>query len=214
MPRAAPHRCARSILPCRLTQHWCSSRASSPHSRDCGTHSRSACVSHRLHQCARCGPGGWCSPRNLIVIALRRTAMRRTGSGALSCRPVPQWRCSSRASGARPRCCGIHAWSARDLHRWRHSAWSGLRGWCPPPGLSPVAPERVASRHTGASALSCRPVPQWRCSSRASSARGRCCGSHARNARGRHRLRRLRRFVRSGPGGCRPLLDLSAVASR
>ena len=52
-------------------------------------------------------------------------------------------------------------------------------------------------------------VPRWRCSSRASSARRHCCGSHVRSACDRHRWGRS---AWSGLGGWRPPPELSTVA--
>ena len=61
----------------------------------------------------------------------------------------------------------------------------------------------------GTRALSCRAVPNWRCSSRASSARSRWCGSHARNTREPHRQRHS---ALSGLGGWRSPPGLGTVA--
>ena len=168
--------------------HWrWSSRASSARLRCCGSHPRNACDRHRWGQCARSGLGGWRPPPELSIVALCHLAAYRNGARALSFRAVPHWRWSSCASSARPRCCGSQARSARDLYRCGLSAWSGLRRWRPPPELGAVALKRLASRRTGARALSCHVVLNWRRSSRASSALPRCCGSHARSARDLHR---------------------------
>ena len=97
------------------------------------------------------------------------------GTRALSCRAVPLWRCSSRASSARSRCCGSHARNVREPHRQRHSTRSGPGGWRPPPELGTFARWCLAPRRIGACALSCRNAPHRRCCTRASSARSRCC---------------------------------------
>ena len=157
------------------------------------------------------GLGGWSPPLELCTVASRGLASHHTVALTLSYRPFPLWLCSSRASSARPRCCGMHVRSARDLHRGGHSAWSELGGWRPPPELGVLASRCPATRRTGACALSCHAVPTWQCSSRASSASTRCCGSHASSA---HDLHRWDRSARSGPGGWRPLVDISTVVSR
>ena len=141
----------------------------------------------------------------LGTVALYDLASCRTGARARSCRVVRHSRCSSRASSARPRCCGIHTRSACDLLRWGHSAQIGLGGWRPSLELSTVISCFLASHRTGARTLSCRAVPNWRCSIRAPNARPFCCGSHAMCARD---LDRWGYSAQSGPGGWRPLLEL------
>ena len=173
----------------RAVPHWrCSSRASSARRpRYCGIHARSACDRHRWAHSARSGAGDWRPPMELSIVALYYLASRRTDARFRSCHAVRHCRCSSDTSSTLPRYCGIHARSMCDLHRWGHSAWSGLGGWCSPPELGTVASYCLASRRAGARSLSFRAVPHWRCSSRASSARPRCCGIPERSSCDRHR---------------------------
>ena len=76
------------------------------------------------------------------------------GARALSCRAVPHRRCSGRASSVFLRCRGNHARSACDRHRWGQCTQNGHGGWRPPPELSSVGIRYLASRRTGACALS------------------------------------------------------------
>ena len=135
----ASHCTSARAVTCRGVLHWrCSGRASSAHPRCCGSYPRSACDRHRWGRIARSGPGGWRPPHELGTVAVFCLAPRRTGARALSCPAVPNWRCSSRTSSANPRCCGIHARSACDLHRWGSSARRAPGGWRLPPELSTV----------------------------------------------------------------------------
>ena len=106
-------------------------------------------------------PWVWRPLLDLSSVATPRLASCRTGARALSCSAVPRWRCYSRASSTRPRCCCIHARSARDLRRWSHSALTGLGGWRPPPERSTVVLHGLAPHRTGARALSCHAVLHW-----------------------------------------------------
>ena len=174
-----------------------------------GTHARSSCDLYRWGHSAWRGLRGWCQPRELSAVTPQCRVSRRTGAHALSCRAVPDWGCSSRASGARPTCWGSHARSACYRHRWVRIALSGPGGWCPPFKLGTVALHCPASHCTSARAVTCRGVLHWRCSGRASSAHPRCCGSYPRSACDRHRWGRI---ARSGPGGWRPPHELGTVA--
>ena len=73
-----------------------------------------------------------------------------------------------------------------------------------------VASWCLVSRRPSARALLCRAASHWRCSSRGSSARSRCTGSHARSA---WYLHRWGYSTPSGPGGWRPPPELGTVAS-
>ena len=83
-------------------------------------------------------------------------------------------------------------------------------GWCPPPELGTVASWCLVSRRPSARALLCRAASHWRCSSRGSSARSRCTGSHARST---WYLHRWDYSTPSGSGSWRPPPELGTVAS-
>ena len=125
-PGVAPYRCGRSILPPHPTRHWCFSRASS-HPRAAVALTPGARVSvidgFNAHGA---GLGAGAPSPELSAVASQRLALRRTGARALSFSAVPLWLCSSRASGARPRCWGSHARSACDRHRWAALYGAGL----------------------------------------------------------------------------------------
>ena len=136
---------------------------------------------------------------------------RRPGARALSCRAASHGRCYSRACSSRLRCCGSHARSASDLHRWGHSAPSGPGGWRPPFELRTVAPSYLSPRCPGVRTLSCRAAALWRNFCRASSALSRCNGGHAW---GTCDLHRWGHSTHSEPWGWRPPPVLSTVVSR
>ena len=101
--------------------------------------------------------------------------------------------------------------SAWYLHRWGSTSPSGPGGWRPPPELGTVASWCLVSRRPSARALLCRAASHWRCSSsRGSSARSHCTGSHARSV---WYLHRWGSTSPSGPGGWRPSPELGTVAS-
>ena len=138
MPSVAPSQRGRSIVPCRLTlavlQPWVQS-ALAPHWQSRAK--RVVPPSMGLQHTQRAwglAPASRARHRRVMMLVSRRPS-----AGALLCRAVSHWRCSSRGSRARSRRTGSHARSAWYLHRWGYSTPSGPGGWRPLPEHGTVA---------------------------------------------------------------------------